>query len=375
MSQREVAQRHHVALRTVQRLLARAKGKRVDRVDWSDQRHVSRRPPNRTTSEIEDMILTVRRELKETSALGEYGDVAIARALEARGVDVPAVRTIGRILERRGALDGRYRIRRPAPPKGWYLPEVARGQAELDSFDVIEGLVIQQGPAAEILTGISLHGGLPEAWPDTAITAKSTVERLVEHWRTFGRPGYAQFDNDARFQGTHAHPDSIGRVTRLCLSLAITPVFTVPREMGFQAQIESLNGRWQAKVWSRFRHPDLAGLQDRSRDHITAVRQRAVARIETAPARRPFPKTWRLNLQVPLRGRIIFLRRTTDTGRAQLLGHSFEVDRLWAHRLVRAEVDLTARRIRFYALRRRDPDHQPLLNEVPYQPTTKRFTE
>jgi hypothetical protein len=365
-----------VALRTVQRLLARAQGKRVDRVDWSDQRHASRRPSNRTISEIEDMILTVRRELKETSALGEYGDEAIARALEERGVvGVPSVRTIGRILERRGALDGRYRIRRPAPPKGWYLPEVARGLAELDSFDAIEGLVIKQGPAVEILTGISLHGGLPAAWPDTAITAKYTVERLVEHWRAFGRPTYAQFDNDMRFQGPHAHADSIGRVTRLCLSLAVTPVFTVPRETGFQAQIESLNGRWQAKVWSRFCHPDLAGLQDRSRNHIAAVRQRAAARIEAAPRRRPFPKTWLLNLQAPLRGTIIFLRRTTETGRAELLGRSFEIDRLWPHRLVRAEVDLIARRIRFYALRRRDPDHQPLLNEVSYQPTTKRFRE
>lgn len=38
----------------------------------------------------------------------------------------------------------------------------------------------------------------------------------------------------------------------------------------------------------------------------------------------------------------------------------------WPHRLVRAEVDLDAGVLRFFALRRRDPTHQPLLNEVPH---------
>lgn len=33
---------------------------------------------------------------------------------------------------------GVHRQRRPAPPKGWYLPDLADGQAELDSFDFVE---------------------------------------------------------------------------------------------------------------------------------------------------------------------------------------------------------------------------------------------
>ncbi|MGH8467488.1 MAG: hypothetical protein ACREVY_00355 [Gammaproteobacteria bacterium] len=38
----------------------------------------------------------------------------------------------------------------------------------------------------------------------------------------------------------------------------------------------------------------------------------------------------------------------------------------WRHRLVRCEVDLTHRQIRFYALLR-DPDCQPLLLTLPYR--------
>jgi hypothetical protein len=61
------------------------------------------------------------------------------------------------------------------------------------------------------------------------------------------------------------------------------------------------------------------------------------------------------------------LRRTGAAGGVELLGRHFEVDATWPHRLVRAEVDLDAGRIRFYALRRRDPAHQPLLREVAYK--------
>ena len=64
-------------------------------------------------------MVVVRRELKETSDLGEYGARAIYRELAARGHrGAPAVRTIGRILERRGALDAGRRMRRPPPPRG-----------------------------------------------------------------------------------------------------------------------------------------------------------------------------------------------------------------------------------------------------------------
>src|SRR4051812_440793 len=76
--------------------------------------------------------------------------------------------------------------------------------------------------------------------------------------------GSHPFDNDMIFQGPHAHPDVVGRVTRLCLSLGVVPVFVPPREMGFQAMMEGYNGTWQAKVWSRFEHESLTALQGQS---------------------------------------------------------------------------------------------------------------
>lgn len=351
---------------TVHRWVQRAETRRLDRVDWTDRPpvpHTIRRTPGAT----EDRILALRRELKATSALGEFGALAIAREWPARGWGVPpAVRTIGRILVRRGALDGRRRLRHPPPPCGWYLPAVAAAQAELDCFDIIEGLVIEGGPAVDVLTGLSLHGALAAAWPEAAVTTDTVLAALVGHWRAEGLPAFAQFDNDTRFQGPHQFPDALGRVTRLCLSLGVVPVFTPVQEHGFQGAMEAFNGLWQEKVWERFHHEALPALQACSARYIAAHRRRTASRREAAPPRRPFPPRWRLDLRAAVRGQVIFVRRTTDTGRVSLLGRTFPVAPRWAHRLVRCEVDLDAGCIRFYALRRREPSVQPLLNQVPY---------
>ncbi|MBA3417006.1 MAG: hypothetical protein H0U10_17435 [Chloroflexia bacterium] len=379
-SLRRAARRFGVSLCTVQRWVAWAGDERLDRVDFAGKPPGCVRAVNRTRASLEDRVLAIRKRLKEQSDLGEYGAEAICREMARLKVKrVPSVRTVGRILLRRGVLDGRRRVRRNPPPPGWYLADVAAGRAELDSFDIVEGLVIRGAKGkrpvgVEVLNGVSLHGGLVGSWPASGITARSTMASLLEHWRAFGLPSYVQFDNDRIFAGAHARPDTFGRVIRLCLSLGVTPVFAPPRETGFQAAVENFNGRWQAKVWARFEHDALASVRRRSARFVGAARLRSAARIESAPPRRPFPAAWVMDLQT-LRGRAIFLRRTDAQGRVSLLGHGFAVDGKWASRLVRAEVDLSAKRVRFYALRRREPTWQPLLKTHRYDPPTWAFTE
>jgi transposase len=375
-SLRSVARQFRVSLRTVQIWVTRAHDQRLDRVDWTDRPRGGRRPAAATATRIEDLVIRLRQQLKETSALGEYGAAAIQRELQKRRVKpLPSVRTIGRILLRRGLLDGQRRVRRPPPPKGWYLPRVAAAQAELDSFDFVEGLVIRGGTDVMVLNTVSLHGGLCGSWVRSSWRAKTTVATLIAYWREHGLPGYAQFDNDTIFQGAHQWPDSFGRVIRLCLQLGIIAVFAPPRETGFQAAIENYNGRWQAKVWQRFEHDNLQTLAGHSDRFVSAVRQRSAPRRDSAPARTAFPADWELDLQRPLQGMVIFLRRTNEQGEAELLGRRYLVDRLWPHRLVRAEVDLTQGQIRFYRLRRREPKQQPLLKTISYKPPSKAFHE
>src|SRR5262249_21932401 len=105
-------------------------------------------PVNRTQRQREDLVLTIRQELRTTSDLGEFGAAAIHREWRARGLpDPPALRTIGLILERRGALDRRRRVRRPAPPSGWYLPAVPARPARVGSLAALEGRGVPGGAA------------------------------------------------------------------------------------------------------------------------------------------------------------------------------------------------------------------------------------
>jgi hypothetical protein len=374
-SLRAVARRFGVGVATVAHWVRRAQGQRLDRVDWSDHSHAPHKA-RRTDTSLEDLVVKARSDLAHGD-LGAIGAEAIRQALVDQGVaQVPSVRTINRILARRGALDGQRRTRRPPPPRGWYLPEVAGATAELDSFDIVEGLVIKGGPEVEVLNGVSLHGGLVVSWPSAApVTATMAVASLGAHWREVGLPAYAQFDNDMIFQGTHRYPDALGRIIRLCLSLGVVPVFVPPRETGFQAMIESYNGWWQAKVWSRFQHAHLEDVQGHSQKYVQALRKQRAARLEAAPDRRAFPVSWELNLKKRPSGRLVFLRRSNGSSEVTLLGRSWPLGQVWPNRLVRCEVNLDRDKIRFFTLRRKEPTSQPQILEVDYRLPNRGFQD
>lgn len=373
-TQRAVARRFGVGLGHLQYWLVRTHGQKLDRVDWADQSHAPRQQGRQTRVSLQRRILALRRELRQGD-LGFVGAQAIQDALRSGNAKgkLPSLRTIGRILKRHGALDAVRRLRRSAPPAGWYLPDVAEGTAELDAFDVIEDLPLEAGPRLDVFTTRALWGSVCGAWVSAALRARWLCQRLEAHWRQHGIPTYAQFDNDSRFQGTHTHPDVLGQVIRLCLSLGVTPVFAPPREHGPQNLNESFNHLWQQKVWQRFHHASTTAFQATSDRFVAAYQHRRAARDDQAPPRRAFPKRWHLDLQRRPSGTVIYLRRTDHEGAIRVLGHRWTVDRLWVHRLVRAEVDLEANQIRCYRLRRHAPDEQPLVKTFKYVFPKKHF--
>jgi hypothetical protein len=59
------------------------------------------------------------------------------------------------------------------PPLGWYRPEGAASWAEVNSIDIVEGLVIESGPQVEVLNLIQASptsSSQPsQAWGVTAV--------------------------------------------------------------------------------------------------------------------------------------------------------------------------------------------------------------
>ena len=374
-SQRSVARRFRVSLHTVQRWVERAGTLPLKEVDWGNRSKTAHQIANKTSADLEQEVCLVRKQLETTGALGFTGAQAIQDALRERAAlsALPSVRTIGRILRRQGLLDGQRRVRRVAPPPGWYLPSVAQQLAELDSFDVVEDLRMENLGLFQLFTTRALWGALAEAWPAQVASTSFVLQALQAHWQCHGLPAFAQFDNDVRFQGGHNHPDVIGRVMRFCLALGVTPVFAPPLETGFQAIIENFNGLWQQKVWARFHHENLTALSAASQRFTQAYRRHLAQRRDHEPPRQPFPKNWSIDWQRPPTGTLIYLRRTNEFGSVKILGHSWQVDPLWCHRLLRCHVDLIHHRIDFYRLRRREPTEQPLIKTLPYQLPQRRF--
>lgn len=369
MSIREASRQFGLSKSALSEWVLKTRGRRLDRVEFGNAKRG--RAWNRMNPQVERRIARLRIELKN-GVLGEYGARAIQRHLQSEMQDAPSEAAINRALKRLGLQDATRRLRRSAPPKGWYLPAVVAAEAELDSFDFIEELKIAQGPLIDVLTAKSLHGGLSDAWPMPSMSAKAVVTCLLERWQRDGLPHYAQFDNDTVFQGAHQFADTVGRVSRVCLQLGVSPVFVPPLEHGMQNIIESFNALWQAKLWQRHRVVNLGELQQISARYILAHRARA-STADLAPARRRMPRSFRFDPRRPVGGCMIFIRRTDETGNVHMLGQRFAVSRLWIHRLVRCEVDFSAERISCYALRRQEPAQQSLLAEINYKRTDKPF--
>jgi transposase len=362
-SARRTALYFRVSLSTVQFWVRRAGRVPLQEVDWLDRSSRPKNNPARTSRATQRLIGRVRRQLAQDD-LGFVGAAAVRAALQTLLPGrVPSTRTIHRILHAQGFMDAKPRRRQLAPPPGWYLPAP---DAELDSFDFIEGLGLGEAGSFDVFTARALRGLPRLAVLAPHWSALTVVDALVDHWRRTGLPLYAQFDNDLRFHGAPHPPGSIGRVIRLCLALGVTPVFAPPRESGFQAAIEHFNGLWQRKVWHRFHFQRLDQVRLRSDRFVHAyVRQLGQRGHADRALRRSFPTSWRPDPAAIPTGNIIFLRRTNACGTVDVLGHRRRIDPAWPHRLLRCTLSLPAQQLHCHRLRRRDPTAQPFVKTVP----------
>jgi hypothetical protein len=198
------------------------------------------------------------------------------------------------------------------------------------------------------------------------MTSENTVQGILEHWKSVGIPEYAQFDNGAVFHCPN-NPDSIGNVSKLCLSLGVIPIFVPPHEFGFQAAIESYNGRWERAVWNRFTFKNIKEIQTQSNLYVNAVKEKIETKRETMPTRQIIDKKWKFDEKINKNGTMIFIRRTDEHGYAKVMGHLWELDESWTHKLIRATIDLKNNIITFHKLRRKEPHNHLYIGYAEYR--------
>ena len=244
----------------------------------------------------------------------------------------------------------------------------------MDQFDFVEDMQIRGDEQFHVLNVMSLHGHQVNSWVVDGKTSENAVSSMILHWRKFGFPDYAQFDNGLAFYGSR-HPDSLGKVSRLCLSLGVTPVFAPPRTFGFQSSIESYNGRWGRSQWERFEFADIREVTNYSVAYVDRVRTKFAWRIFEAPTRWQVPDDWQLDYQNTVGGKVIYLRKTDGRACVNILGHACHVPLAGANHTIRAEVNLDDNVIDFYRLSRRHPNDHPYVGSVDYHFPRKPFKE
>ena len=323
-SMRSVARRFRVSLRTVQVWVARAMGQRLDRVDWSDQPRGRTTRSRSTAARIEDLVLRLRKQLKESSPLGEFG---------AGGHPPGTAATPGPAV----AVDPDHRPN-PSAARGPGWPAAGPSPA------AAAGVVFAPGRGSEGRTGeLRLrrgpghprrdrrHGAQrhePARWAvqqlgRVVLDRQANGQTLMAHWRDQGLPAYAQFDNDTIFQGAHQWPNTFGRVSPVVPPTGGRPGVRPAPGDGVPGGHRELQRPVAGEGWRRFQHDSLRTLRRHSHRYVEAARERSAARRDAAPARKPFPADWELDLQKPCEGAVIFLRRTNNRGVAELLGQSF----------------------------------------------------
>jgi hypothetical protein len=155
--------------------------------------------------------------------------------------------------------------------------------------------------------------------------------------------------------------------------LGVIPIFVPPHEFGFQAAIESYNGRWERAVWNRFNFKNIQEIQTQSDRYVNAVKEKIETKMELADRRKIIDKSWKFSNKIQEKGTIIFIRRTDNNGCAKVMGHLWELDKNWTHRLFRATVDLKNHIILFHKLRRKDPHNHSYIGSAEYHLPLRKY--
>jgi len=272
--------------------LARTRGQKLERVIGRTNRTRLASKVVKPNVVLQRRILALRQELRQ----GDLGFVG-AQAMQMRW-SLPAPKANCRACEPSGACSNAMALwmpfgglRRSAPPAGWYLPDVASGDAELDAFDVIEDLSAGSGAKAgraydASTLGVGLRGvGQRHLARPLALRAAGSPLAAAR------LSGVCPVRQRFALQGTHTHPDVLGRSSAVGLSwgsrLSLRQFGNMGRKISMRASTIS-GSKKSGSVSARQSAPPSSD----QRSFVAAYQQRARAPTDQSPTRRAFPKRW-----------------------------------------------------------------------------------
>jgi putative transposase len=233
-----------------------------EEASWCDD--LSRRPlstPNRTPSEIEEIVKMVRLNLYNQELF--CGAQAILWELEDLGAKpLPSLRTINRILAKNELTHrrtGKYEAKGiPYPVLPSSFPNQAH-QADLVGPCYLKGPV--RFYSLNIVDTATVRCCLH---PSLSKSGQMVLDGFWGAWKRMGIPERVQVDNAMSFFGSPTHPRGMGPLIRLCLHNGVEPWFIPMAEPWRNGMIENFNDRYQQRFLGKAVMASLEELQSGS---------------------------------------------------------------------------------------------------------------
>ncbi len=223
--------------------------------------------PGSTPARIVRAVLAARDSLTRHRGHRRFagsGADAVAWALELTGVrPMPARRTIERILQREGRTRHAPTLAHERSGRPYPYPRAGR-PGDLQETDLVgpRHLRAPSGPVRFFsfhTVDVGGGGAATDQHPDKS--AESFCRYLAEvAWIRLGLPLIWQVDNESALAGFPAAGHIFTQPVRLALLLGVEVRFIPEGEPGRNADIESFNALWQARVLRRFETPGRARL-------------------------------------------------------------------------------------------------------------------
>ncbi len=335
--------------------------KRYSECDASWCEDHSRRPcetPNRTPSEIEEIVKMVRLSLYNQDLF--CGAQAILWELEDLGVKpLPSVRTINRILSKNGLTHrrtGKYEAKGTAYP---VLPSILPNQTH--QADLV-GPCYLKGPvrfySLNMIDTATLRCGVH---PALTKSGQMVIDGFWGAWKRLGIPERIQVDNAMSFFGSPTHPRGMGPLIRLCLHNGVEPWFIPMAEPWRNGMIEKFNDRYQkmflGKVVMASEEELWIGSQAFELRHNSKYRysklkgNTPIKALADSKARLQFPpegKYPKHRLEKPEVGRYHIVRLIRSDLRLNIFGESFPVPPETMLEYVVATIDVKEQKIQLF---------------------------
>ena len=313
---------------------------------------------NKIDSDIEQLICTIRKRLKNTK-YSQVGPLTIQWELKKLGVQqIPHSRTISRVLKRNDLVKDPKKYEK----RNKLYPEIKpRGPNVLHQLDLVGPRYLGKGKQNKFYSFhlIDAYSNAVKIKPYLGKRDVFVKDLLVCTWQTLGIPWYVQFDNELSFRGSNRYPRTFGEVIKLCLYVGVEPIFVPESEPWRQGIIERFNDVYdktffRSQFFENFEHlreESAVFEQFHNQNHrYSKLNGRTPWVIHTTVSRRLIPKSDHLQEKaIPFTdGKVSFVRLTDHRGCARFFTETFEVDKDLQYQYVKGTIDTKTNLLEFH---------------------------